>query len=218
MPCKKEEDDSQHTKTCHIIAISRHRIGVDGMGVTTLVAFHSCPLNCKYCLNPQALSASGVWKSFTPEELYKTVRQDDLYFRATRGGITFGGGEPLLSCKEFLHLIHICKENNKNWKFNIETSLNVPGVFVEMTESVIDHWIVDIKDMSPDIYKAYTGGNNAQVITNLQYLIDRKAKITVRVPLIPSFNTEADVEKSMAILREMGINDIDRFSYIIKHH
>lgn len=218
IPCEKEEDDSQHTKTCHIIGLSRHRIGVDGTGVTTLVAFHGCPLNCKYCLNPQALSASGVWKSFTPEELYKTVRQDDLYFRATRGGITFGGGEPLLSCKEFLHLIHICKENNKNWKFNIETSLNVPGVFVEMTESVIDHWIVDIKDMNPNIYKAYTGRNNAQVITILQYLIDRKAKITVRVPLIPSFNTEADVEKSMAILREMGINDIDRFSYIIKHH
>lgn len=169
-------------------------------------------------MNPQALSAGGVWKSFTPEELYKTVRQDDLYFRATRGGITFGGGEPLLSCKEILHLIHICKENNKNWKFNIETSLNVPRVFVEVTDSVIDHWIVDIKDMNPEIYKAYTGKDNLQVITNLQHLIDRKAKITVRVPLIPSFNTEADVEKSMAILRKMGVNDIDRFSYIIKHH
>lgn len=218
MVTHSKRTDSQHTKTCHITGLSRHRIGVDGTGVTTLVAFHGCPLNCKYCLNPQALSAGGVWKSFTPEELYKTVRQDDLYFRATRGGITFGGGEPLLSCKEILHLIHICKENNKNWKFNIETSLNVPRVFVEVTDSVIDHWIVDIKDMNPEIYKAYTGKDNLQVITNLQHLIDRKAKITVRVPLIPSFNTEADVEKSMAILRKMGVNDIDRFSYIIKHH
>lgn len=203
-------------KTCHIIGLSRHRIGVDGPGVTTLVAFHGCSLNCKYCLNPQVLSASGVWKSLSSEELFKTVRQDDLYFRATNGGITFGGGEPLLSCKEILHLIHICKENNKDWKFNIETSLNVPEVFVEVTESVIGHWIVDIKDMNPEIYKAYTGKDNSQVISNLQYLIGRKAKITVRVPLIPSFNTEADVEKSMGILREMGVNDIDRFRYIKK--
>ena len=61
---------------------------MDGTGVTTLVAFHGCPLNCKYCLNPQALSASGVWKSLSSEELFKTVRQDDLYFRATNGKIT----------------------------------------------------------------------------------------------------------------------------------
>ena len=53
-----------------------------------LVAFHGCPLNCKYCLNPQALSASGVWKSLSSEELFKIVRQDDLYFRATNGRIT----------------------------------------------------------------------------------------------------------------------------------
>ena len=27
-----------------IIGIARHRLGVDGEGVTTLVVFHSCPL------------------------------------------------------------------------------------------------------------------------------------------------------------------------------
>ena len=205
-------------KTSHLIGISRHRIGVDGTGVTTLVAFHGCPLNCKYCLNPQALSASGVWKSFTPEELYKTVRQDDLYFRATGGGVTFGGGEPLLSYRQILCFHQHCVENGKRWHINIESSLNVPEVFVKELEGFVNHWIVDIKDMNPEIYKAYTGKDNKFVIENLKFLIEQKAKITVRVPLIPSFNTEADVEKSMAILRKMGINDIDRFSYIIKKH
>lgn len=205
-------------KTSHLIGLNRHRIGVDGTGVTTLVAFHGCPLRCKYCLNPQALSLRGVWKRLTPEELYNYVKQDDLYFRATSGGVTFGGGEPLISCKEILHFHKICRDKGHDWKITIETSLNVPKVFVEVLEGIVDHWIVDIKDMNPDIYKAYTGKDNLQVITNLLHLIDRKAKITVRVPLIPSFNTEADVEKSMAILRKMGINDIDRFSYIIKKH
>ena len=96
--------------------------------------------------------------------------------------------------------------------------MNVPEVFVSVTKGLIDHWIVDIKDMNPEIYKAYTGEDNRQVIENLQLLIDRKAKITVRVPLIPSFNTEADVDNSIAILQKMGVRDIDRFSYIIKHH
>lgn len=203
--------------SCHIIGLSRHRIGVDGAGVTTLVAFHSCPLSCKYCLNPQALSANGVWKSVTPEELYRTVKQDDLYFRATGGGVTFGGGEPLLSCKEILHFHKICIDNGKRWKINIETSLNVQDTFVRVLENIVDYWIVDIKDMNPTIYKTYTGKDNEQVIKNLQHLIDRKAIIKVRVPLIPMFNTESDVQKSITILHKMGIIDIDRFTYIIKN-
>ena len=175
-------------KTAVLIGLSRHRIGVDGAGVTTLVAFHGCPLNCKYCLNPQALSPKGVWKRYTPDELFRVVSKDDLYFRATGGGITFGGGEPLLSCKEIV------------------------------VEKLVNHWIVDIKDMNPETYKAYTGVDNHLVIQNLQHLIEKKAKITVRVPIIPNFNTEADVEKSIEALLKMGITDIERFTYTIKEH
>lgn len=203
-------------KTSALIGLSRHRIGVDGVGVTTLVAYHGCPLDCKYCLNPQTLSPKGVWKRFTPEELFHEVRKDDLYFRATGGGVTFGGGEPLLSCKEILHFKSLCRTNGKSWKINIESSLNVPEVFVNVTEDIIDHWIVDIKDMNPKIYKAYTGFDNVLVIKNLQHLIANKAKITVRVPLIPAFNTEVDVGNSIKALRMMGITDIERFIYTIK--
>ena len=106
-------------KSSYLIGISRHRIGVDGAGVTTLVAFHGCPLRCKYCLNPKALSLNGVWKRYIPEELYNHVKQDDLYFRATSGGVTFGGGEPLLSCKEILHFHKIYMDKGHDWKINI---------------------------------------------------------------------------------------------------
>lgn len=204
-------------KTAALIGLSRHRIGVDGTGVTTLVAFHGCPLRCKYCLNSQALSPKGIWKRFSPEELFRVIQKDDLYFRATGGGVTFGGGEPLLSCKEILHFHKCCRDNGKKWKVNIETSLNVPEVFAEVLEGLVDHWIVDIKDMNPEIYKAYTGQDNFFVITNLQRLIDNGAKITVRVPLIHNFNTKADIEKSIKALQEMGITDIERFTYTKEH-
>jgi len=205
-------------KTAVLIGLSRHRIGVDGTGVTTLVAFHGCPLNCKYCLNPQALSPKGVWKRFTPEELFRAVSKDDIYFRATGGGVTFGGGEPLISCKEILLFRKLCMNHGKKWKINIETSLNVPNVLVEVMENAVDHWIVDIKDMNPIIYKAYTGKGNEDVIRNLQYLIDKRSKVTVRVPQIPGFNTEYDVEKSILSLQQLGITDIERFTYKVKHH
>lgn len=124
-------------KTCVLIGLSRHRIGVDGAGVTTLVAFHGCPLNCKYCLNPQALSPERVWKRLSPEELFRSVSKDDLYFRATGGGVTFGGGEPLVSCKEILLFRNIYMNHGKKWKINIESSLNVPNVIVEVMEKAV---------------------------------------------------------------------------------
>ena len=34
-----------------IFAIDRLRMATDGHGVTTLVCFMGCPLNCAYCLN-----------------------------------------------------------------------------------------------------------------------------------------------------------------------
>ena len=42
-------DDSNIKKA--IFGISRHRMSIDGKGITTLVAFMGCPLRCKYCLN-----------------------------------------------------------------------------------------------------------------------------------------------------------------------
>ena len=118
-------------------SLSRHRISVDGTGVTTLVPFHGCPLNCKYCLNPQALSASGVWKSLSSEELLKTVRQDDLYFRATNGKITLAVENHSCQCQHILSFCQHCLENGNHCHITIESSLNV-----ELTEEVKDGFCV----------------------------------------------------------------------------
>ena len=72
-------------KAAPLIGISRHRLSTDGEGVTTLVAFHGCPLRCKYCLNPQSLHSEGIWKNYDCEQLYEEVRQDELFFLATNG-------------------------------------------------------------------------------------------------------------------------------------
>ena len=91
-----------------LIGIARHRLATDGQGVTTLVAFHGCPLRCRYCLNPQCLEPSGIQQDITPQELLDKVRVDDLYFQATNGGICFGGGEPLLHSRFIADFCRLC--------------------------------------------------------------------------------------------------------------
>ena len=199
-------------KTAALIGISRHRLTTDGEGVTTLVAFHGCPLRCKYCLNPQSFAQEGVWKQYDWEQLYEEVKIDELYFLATHGGVTFGGGEPALQSNFISEFRRLC---GTGWKITIETSLNVPQENIERLLPVVDCYIVDIKDMNNDRYETYTGKSNTRVIENLRWLvIQGKAKqITVRVPHIPSYNTETDIENSIHQLKEIGLSDFDRFTY-----
>ena len=71
-----------------LFALSRHRLGSDGAGVTTLAAARGCPLRCKYCLNPQALREETPVRLVAPAQLYAMTRVDGLYFQATGGGVT----------------------------------------------------------------------------------------------------------------------------------
>lgn len=201
--------------TAPFIAINRHRLTTDGEGVTTLVGFHGCPLHCQYCLNAQCLQADGVWCRLTPGELYSEVEIDDLYFMATGGGICFGGGEPLLRSdfiKAFAEIM------NPEWKLTIETSLNVPLENVKAIASLVQMWYVDIKDMNPDIYKAYGCKENKQVVSNLQWLAANgyADKVIIRLPLIPEYNTDEDRQQSQQQLEEMGFTNFDKFNYIVR--
>ena len=197
------------------IAISRHRIQTDGEGVTTLCGFYGCPLRCKYCLNPQSFRDNTKKLLHTPESLYNAVKLDDIYFQATNGGITFGGGEPLLYPDFLKEFRALCGDK---WTLCAETSLNVESSAVEIASNVIDHFFVDIKDMNGEIYESYTGKSNERVIENLKLLLSKTSpeRITIRIPLIKDFNTDSDREKSVEELKKMGFTKFDIFNYIIK--
>lgn len=197
------------------IGIARHRIGVDGDGVTTLAAFHGCPLRCRYCLNPSCLGAVDKFPVYSPEQLYDKVLIDQLYFLATGGGVCFGGGEPLLHPDFIVRFRELC---GPGWKLTLETSLNVPEASVRKVLPDVNQLIVDVKDTDDKIYRAYTGKSNRQVLSNLRLALSEKGpeNVIVRVPLIPCFNTETHTERSIALLIEMGVTRVDCLTYRIR--
>lgn len=198
-----------------IIGISRHRLSVDGEGVTTLVAFHGCPLRCRYCLNAQCLRPDGILREVTTGELADELAADHLYFLATGGGVTFGGGEP---CLRSAFIEELASLIDSRWHITIETSLNVDRSHVERLLPLTHQWIVDIKDLHPDIYQRYTGQDNTLAIDNLAWLLTHEgmaSRLLVRLPHIPHFNTEADVRNSRLTLKEMGVKNLEEFRYII---
>ncbi|WP_300956735.1 radical SAM protein [Muribaculum intestinale] len=200
-----------------IIGIARHRLSTDGDGVTTLVAFHGCPLRCRYCLNPQSLGDIGRFRKYSPEELYAETRIDELYFIATNGGVTFGGGEPCLRPQFIREFRQLC---GPAWQLNLETSLCVPTANIEALLPVVNTLIIDIKDMNTDIYRCYTGKSNDLVLDNLRLIADagRQQDCIIRIPLIPDYNTDANHEKSRKALEALGFTRFDLFTYQIRKH
>lgn len=198
-----------------IIGIARHRLSTDGDGVTTLVAFHGCPLRCRYCLNPQSLGDDKSFRDYSPDELYAETRVDELYFIATGGGVTFGGGEPCMRQQFIREFRNLCGEA---WRLNLETSLNVPSASIEALLPVVNTLIIDIKDMNPDIYRSYTGRSNDRVIDNLRLIADagRQHDCIVRLPLIPNHNDDFDREASRATLEALGFTRFDLFTYLVR--
>ena len=195
-----------------IMSISPLRMASDGKGITTLIGLNGCPLDCKYCINKTILKRNQFIE-YSPMELYERVKNHNLYYLATGGGITFGGGEPLQYPQLIKDFKSICPNE---WNINVETSLNVPLGNVQTTIGSVNHYYVDIKDINNKIYSEYTGKDNSQMVENLKYLIENVNvdSITIRVPNIEKFNTKQDVSNSIDFLKSLGLKNFDIFDYI----
>ena len=157
-----------------------------------------------------------MWRTITISDLLDELLLDNLYFLATGGGVTFGGGEPLLR-SEFID--EFCRIKPAEWKVNLETSLNVDRKHLERVMPHIDQYFIDIKDTNPTIYKEYTTRDNTQVLDNLRWLMSHEGmaeKVIVRLPHIPDYNTQTDIDHSRALLEKMGVKNFDEFEYIVK--
>lgn len=191
--------------------INRHRFVIDGKGITTLVGLYGCPLQCKYCINRDVLS-SGRFRELTPEKLAQTLMIDFCYFIVTGGGVTFGGGESLLYAEAIREIRAffppaVC--------INVETSLNVPTEVLESVVDCLDSLIIDVKSMNPEIYQRYTGISPEKTYQNLKWLCEHKlqSKCRIRIPMIPEFTTEQEVQQTREGIEAMGFEDIDVFQY-----
>ena len=185
-----------------LLSLSRLRMGIDGPGVTTLIAGAGCPLRCRWCIN-QRLLREAKPELVTARELFDRVR------------ICFGGGESLLHADFIRAFRALCPAD---WKICAETSLAVDPALLRTAAEAVDLFVVDCKDMDAEIYRRYTGKDGALMRENLRLLLELAGpeRVTVRVPLIPDFNTPEDQARSAEALQAMGVTKLELFSYIIK--
>jgi len=208
--------------TAPIFGISRLRMGTDGPGITTLVTFMGCPLQCKYCLNDfchkPVFETNGKTPSkgvsvITPQDLYDKVKIDNLYFGMTGGGICFGGGEPALQWRFIRSFRKIC---GPEWKITLETCLHYNEYIIKELSKIVDLWIVDIKSMEPIIFEEYTGVKVAPLFNRLKFLRDivGEEKVVIKIPFIPEYKDEHSVKWELSKIKAMGFTHIEQIEYI----
>ena len=176
---------------------------VDGPGVRCSVFLHGCALRCKYCHNPDTWQPCDSITLTTPAELHKKLMRYRPYWKSN-GGVTFSGGEPLLQLDfvtETCRLlkkdgVHICIDtagqpflpDNPDWLSRFDALLDV-----------VDLFIVDIKTFSDRAHRELTGQGNANILSMLQYLSDKRKRLWIRHVLVPGMT---DDEHDLMCIRE----------------
>ncbi len=186
---------------------------VDGPGVRYVVFFTGCPLNCKYCHNPDMMKRH-VGAQQTVDELFTDIVRYKSFFTRAKGGVTLSGGEPLAQSKFAAELLKRCK------KEGIHTALDTSGYMGEnatdeMLENV-DVVLLDIKAGLPEVYKNVTGMELDKTVTFAKRLSDMGKPIWVRFVLVPDLT---DDPKNIEAVGEIvkGLKTVERIDILPFH-
>lgn len=150
---------------------------------------------------------------YTVSEVFDIIIKDKSYYESSNGGVTFSGGECMLQIDFLTEILKICKKANINTA--VDTAGNVPYEYFEKIIPYTDTFLYDIKCISEDLHKKFTGVSNAQILSNIKELSKSfKGKIVVRIPLIGGFNdTDSEMFKIRDFMSQLNISDIEVLPY-----
>ena len=124
------------------------------------------------------------------DEIIKEVLKDKIFYKTTKGGVTFSGGEPLSQPDFLKELLIKAKENGLN------TALDTSGFGKSETLREIapytDLFLWDYKESNEERHIEYTGVSRSLIIENLGIVNSLGKDIVLRCPIIPSFNDRDD--------------------------
>lgn len=160
-------------------------------------------IDCGKCVEICPVEAlKGFGTKTNANDIADAVCKDIAFYRKSRGGVTFSGGEATMQPKLLFETMKILKERG------IHIALESHGVFSdEICNELIkyvDQFLIDLKHVDDEKHKKVIGVSNQQVIRNLKKL--SKKDLTIRIPLIPGFNDDAEnLKKSAQFAKNLGV-------------
>ena len=221
--------------TARIFNIQRYSLN-DGQGIRTVVFFKGCPHTCPWCANPESMSPrietvrreskclhcatclqdaeecpSGAWENIgrdvTLEELEREVLKDEVFFRASGGGVTLSGGEVLMQAEFAARLL----QRLKQWGIRtaIETAGDTSSRRLLPLARECDEVLFDLKMMDTERARTVLNMNQPRVLENFRLLLNEGIKVIPRLPLIPGFTLNREnVAQILAFLAPLPVDEV----------
>lgn len=190
-----------------------------------------CPLDCWWCHNPEGISRDAstveridrvgdrefkstevVGKEYSPEELVAIAQKERVFMDKSGGGVTFSGGEPTLQFDFLLEALQLMKKAGINTA--VDTSGYISAKNLKMLIPYTDIFLFDLKNLDSVVHKKYTGVDNKLIFSNLDMLLDSKANVMLRIPVIPGVSDnivymervrQFIIEKKSDFIREINL-------------
>lgn len=196
----------------------------DGPGIRTTVFFKGCNMHCAWCHNPESFSTDAELlfrhekctscgactavcpndvlelsgREMTVEAVMKQIDKDAKYYRSSKGGVTFSGGEASLHFELLKKLLTACRE--KGYHTALETNGLISAAHLKELIPLTDLFLFDFKHSDPDALKKWAGAPLAPILESLAALEDAHAHVWLRCPVIPGVNdTDAHFEAICAL-------------------
>lgn len=191
---KIKEDDDRMTGKIHSIDTFST---LDGPGIRTVIFMQGCHLRCKYCHNPDTWKLDDPsTREYTVDELMKIIKRSKPYFRASGGGVTFSGGEPLLQHKFVKEIFIKCRKEHISTA--LDSSLYIASDIVTALLPYTDLVLADIKLMDEEKSRRLTGAGNRLILENIKLINEHGTSIWIRYVVVPGWTDAAEDIESMA--------------------
>ncbi len=173
----------------------------------------SCELcgKCEQYCASEARKLCG--KEYTTEQVLDEIKKDIVFYEISNGGVTFSGGECMLSVDFLTELLRECKTNGISTA--VDTAGNVPWESFVKVMPYTDLMLYDIKCYSDDLHIKGTGVSNRLILENLKRLSESfNGEIIVRIPVIGMFNdSEQEMQKIAEFLKPLRIKSVELLPY-----
>lgn len=189
----------------HLRAVREGRLGsvhswelvtaVDGPGTRLTVFMSGCGLRCQYCHNPDTFFMNRG-QPVLLDDLVARVRRYRGVFKATGGGLTVSGGEPLMQAGFVGRLFHEAKA------LGVHTCMDSNGYLGDHASDEllddVDLVLLDIKSGLPEVYKEVTGVELEPTLRFSRRLAERGNKMWIRYVLVPGLTDGVDNVEAVA--------------------
>ena len=166
-----------------------------------------CGLCARECF-AGALTLAGT--DMDEERAMAEILTDLPYFRESRGGVTFSGGECMLQIDFLEAVCRLCHEAGIHTA--IDTAGCVPWARFQRLLPYAPLFLYDVKAMDARVHRRLTGADNGLILENLEKLLSAGARVWVRVPCVPGGN-DGELPAIAEWLRGKPVERVELLAY-----